>query len=193
MVRSTRVYMMRTVEWAPFPYFAVVFLFETLHTAGVAMLFYLVLPNLDTPRALLVSNGVLIIPSILAVFRPKRHIVFRVLDVIAMLFQVCGLIVWPVMNNSWSDEVGSYTLYHSWALPVGLLLTSFGWWESYVDENSKNPVSRFLWKVKINMIEEGSRYTTYFLVSLWKLALFFSLFIIFTVTLVSVFLKSLYL
>ena len=159
MVRSTRVYMMRTVEWAPIPYFAIVFLFETFHTAGVAMLFYLVLPNLDTPRALLVTNGVVIIPGILAVFRPKRHLVLRGLDVLAMLFQVCGLIVWPVMNNSWTDdELDPYSLYHSWALPLGLLLTSFGWWESFVDEHSKNPVSRFLWKVKINMIEEGSRY-----------------------------------
>lgn len=158
MVRSTRVYMMRTVEWAPIPYFAIVFLFETFHTAGAAMLFYLVLPNLDTPRALLVTNGVVIIPGILAVFRPKRHLVLRGLDVLAMLFQVCGLIVWPVMNNSWTDDVDDpYSLYHSWALPLGLFLTSFGWWESFVDEHSKNPVSRFLWKVKINMIEEGSR------------------------------------
>ena len=26
-----------------------------------------------------------------------------------------------------------------WALPVGLLLASFGWWESFVDENSFSP------------------------------------------------------
>ena len=69
------------------------------------------------------------------------------------------------MNTAWVDHskqsIGTETTYwileNSWALPLGLFLTSFGWWESFVDENSKNPLSRFLWKVKINMIEEGSR------------------------------------
>ena len=155
---------MRSVEWAPFPYFLLVLLFETLHTVGVAMLFYVVLPNLDTPRALLITNGVVAIPGILAVFRPKRGIVFRVLDVLAALFQVGGLIVWPVMNISWTDDKTDPNVWYleqAWALPIGLLLTSFGWWESFVDEHSYNPVSKYLWKVKINMIEEGSRQVKY--------------------------------
>ena len=63
---------MRTVEWAPMKYFSVVFLFETLHTAGVAILFYVALPVLDSPRAMMVTNAVLIMPGFLAMFRPFR-------------------------------------------------------------------------------------------------------------------------
>ena len=63
---------MRKTTWAPYKYFAVVFAFETLHTFGVAILFFAVLPNLDTLRAGLVTNGVLLFPSILAIFKSVK-------------------------------------------------------------------------------------------------------------------------
>ena len=58
---------MRKTTWAPFKYFGVVFVLETLHTAGLAILFFAVLPNLDTLRAGMVANGVLIFPSMLSI------------------------------------------------------------------------------------------------------------------------------
>ena len=81
------------------------------------------------------------------------------------------------------DGKTSWVLEDSWALPVGLLLTSFGWWESFVDETLSSK-RNFLWRVKINMIEEGSRYTTYLLISIWKIALFFGLFLLLSTTVV---------
>ena len=107
--------------------------------------------------------------------------------VVALLLQISGLIVWPVMNMSWKDDYELdanadktfWVLENSWALPLGLFLTSFGWWESYVDENSISK-RNFLWRVKINMIEEGARYTTYMFISIWKIALFFCLFLLLT-------------
>ena len=110
---------------------------------------------------------------------------------VALLLQISGLIVWPVMNMSWKDDYELdananktfWVLENSWALPLGLFLTSFGWWESYVDENSISK-RNFLWRVKINMIEEGARYTTYMFISIWKIALFFSLFLLLSTTVV---------
>ena len=63
---------MRKNSWAPFKYFIVVFGFETLHTIGVAILFYAVLPNLDTLRAGMVTSGILLFPSLLSIFRSTR-------------------------------------------------------------------------------------------------------------------------
>ena len=63
---------MRKNSWAPFKYFIVVFIFETLHTTGLAILFYAVLPYLDSLRAGMVTNGVLLFPSILTIFRSTR-------------------------------------------------------------------------------------------------------------------------
>ena len=38
---------------------------------------------------------------------------------------MAALLVWPLADSS---------LPHRWALPLGLFLTSFGWWECYVEE-----------------------------------------------------------
>ena len=60
---------MRKTSWPKIEYFGVVFAFETLHTFGLAFLFYVVLPQLDTLRAGMVVNGALLIPSILLIFK----------------------------------------------------------------------------------------------------------------------------
>ena len=112
--------------------------------------------------------------------------------VFALLIQISGIIIWPVMNMNWIDTSSQITnagntfwiLKNSWALPLGLFLTSFGWWESFVDENIISQ-RNFLWRVKINMTEEGSRFTTYMFISLWKIALFFCLFLLLSTTVVS--------
>ena len=71
-MKSARIFLMRKNAWAPIKYFIVVFIFETLHTIGLAILFYAVLPYLDTLRAGMVTNGVLLFPSILSIFRSAR-------------------------------------------------------------------------------------------------------------------------
>ena len=158
---------MRKVEWSPWYYLLIVFTFETIHTTGVALLFYTVLPELDTVRAMMLTNAVLLMPGLLSTFKPKskdpkkKYAVLAV-DVIAVLLQFVGLILWPVFNSTWHDELdvptGHFWYFtEGWTLPLSLFLTSFGWWETFVDEKSFNPVSKYLWRVKINMIEEGTR------------------------------------
>ena len=117
---------------------------------------------------------------------------FLWITVLALLLQICGIIIWPVMNMSWkedsqppvdSDITTYWVLENSWGLPLGLFLTSFGYWESFVDENQFSN-RNFLWRVKINMIEEGARYTSYLFISIWKMALFFCLFLLLSTTVV---------
>ena len=118
---------------------------------------------------MMTTNAVLLIPGIFRIFRPKSKTTWKkavciLLDILAVVFQLVGLILWPVMNSSWTDGVATgeegyyWNLSKSWLLPISLLFTSFAWWESFVDEHSFNPVSKYLWRVKINMIEEGTRY-----------------------------------
>ena len=118
---------------------------------------------------------------------------FLLNTVLALLLQICGIIIWPVMNMNWKEDsqlspitsgITTYwVLENSWGLPLGLFLTSFGYWESFVDENQFSN-RNFLWRVKINMIEEGSRYTSYLFISIWKIVLFFCLFLLLSTTVV---------
>ena len=84
-----------------------------------------------------------------------KTIVAMALDVISSIFIIVGIVVWPVLNSTYSET--SYDLTNAWAFPVGAFLTSFGWWESFVSENSKIPPIRYLWRIKTKMTEGKSR------------------------------------
>ena len=101
------------------------------------------------------------------------------MSIFAALVQVAGLIIWPVLNGGFDAES---RFENTWALPVGLTLTSIGWWESFVTENDKfiGKVTKYLWKVRDDMFQKKTRYYIYFFVSLWKCFLFFCLFIAFS-------------
>lgn len=184
-LRSARIYLMRHNNRPRLAHFIVVLIMETLSSAGVAILFYAALPHIDTPRAIMATNAVCIMPAFHLLFKTPntsttwKSIIIRVLTGLSFVFQLTGLIVWPAFNSGWKGTPDD--LVQVWALPLGLFLTSFGWWESYVDEESISPISRYLWGVKTVMIEETSRYITYLFVSLWKIVIFFAMFLALTV------------
>lgn len=66
--------------------------------------------------------------------RPKVRLMMVIMDVLALVIQIMGLLVWPVATSSNSTFI--------WSFVMGLILTSFGWWESYVDEHSVDMVSK---------------------------------------------------
>lgn len=54
------------------------------------------------------------------------------MDLLALACQLTGFVVWPIVEygkdpNAW----------RVWLIPVAIFLTSFGWWENYVDRHSK--------------------------------------------------------
>ena len=70
---------------------------------------------------------------------------------------------------------------YPWAVPVGLILTSCGWWETFTNENSYFPFGKWLWSVKQRMIEQrGSRYKTYSIIIPFKIAGFLGCMVYFT-------------
>ena len=68
--------------------------------------------------------------------RPKIRLMMVVLDGLALVIQIMGLLVWPVATSNSIDKN------FIWSFVLGLVLTSFGWWESYVDEQSVDMVSK---------------------------------------------------
>lgn len=173
-LRSCRIVLMKTFKQPSFLEFSIVLCFETLHVIGVAILYFLAFPGMDSIRAIMATNAVALFPGMLKIFmkpalgsfggRFKMHWIFSIL---AVLVQASALVVWPVMDDINQNE---NDIDHSWALPVGLLLTSLGWWECYVEEEGH---LNKLWNVKTLMTDGGARGFTYLLISLWKIAIFF--------------------
>ena len=173
-IRSVRIVLMKTFKMPSFLEFSIVACFETFHVVGVTILFFLALPGMDSIRAIMSTNALALFPGMLKIFmkptlgsfggRFKLHYIFSIL---AVLVQLSALVVWPVLDTLNQTE---NNIENSWALPVGLLLTSFGWWECYVEEEGH--LSK-LWNVKTLMTDGGARGFTYLLISIWKIAVFF--------------------
>lgn len=134
--RSTRICLFRTWRKPTGLEFLILTTFETLHVIGLALLVYLVLPNLKVVEAVMLTNCVCLIPGILKIFSRfnekhsdrTRHLLLTA-DGLAVVAQLSGLFLWAAIG--WTATNNAV-----WILPFSLLLTSFGWWENYVDSDS---------------------------------------------------------
>ena len=144
--------------------FMFVFVMESLHILGLAILFFIVLPEEDTVKGLVLSNGIAMLPGVLRMFMtpPLRcsKVVHWVTCTIAITAQVSCLATWMVVETNTRNI---------WALPLGSVLTSFGWWECYVEEDG---AFRKLWNIKTSMTDGGARGVTNIILSTWKICLF---------------------
>ena len=172
LTRCFRIVFMKSFKRPGVLEFLIPFIFETLHVLGTAILYFLAFPGMNSLRAIMATNAVAIVPGVLKILMKKdiflKKPVHLALTGVAVLVQVSALIIWPaldeVVNNNEYD-----TIDHNWALPVGLLLTSFGWWECYVEE--EGPLKK-LWDIKTLMTDGCARGFIYFFISLWKILLF---------------------
>ena len=172
-IRCVRIVLMKSFTKPSLLEFSIVILFETLHVIGLAILYFLAFPGMDSIRAIMATNAVAIFPGMLKLFmKPEQgsfggNIYIHLnLSVLAVVGQVAALVVWPVMDNINHNQ---NDIDHAWALPVGLLLTSFGWWECYVEEGG---LLNNLWNIKTLMTDGEARGFTYLFISVWKVSIF---------------------
>ncbi|CAL8111798.1 unnamed protein product [Orchesella dallaii] len=141
-------------------------LFETLHTIGLALLVYTVLPNLDAVKAAMLTNAMCIIPGILGMLSrgyDAQWVLKNVIDICAILFQISALFVWPLFAPQKSSD-------NPWILPISALLISCGWWENFVETTSPFFFIQMLGRMKTRL--RRTRYFTYTFIPLWKMAVF---------------------
>lgn len=106
------------------------FIAESLHTIGMALLIFKVLPELDVVKGATITNCLCIIPAILSLLsrnsRDSKRFVKVIVDMAAIVAQVTGIIVWPLLENK---PV-------LWLIPISTFCISLGWWENYVTRQS---------------------------------------------------------
>ena len=159
LIRSFRVVFMKSCRFlSVFSEFPIVFIFETLHVVGTSVLFLVALPELDSFRAIMVTQAVAMFPCILKLINKdifchaskddtdgkekqkngnpvtrglhkiaNNKIVFYGMGFLSLLIQLS-----PILWFADADVRNNKNLW--WSLAVGLLLTSFGWWECYVQD-----------------------------------------------------------
>ncbi|XP_041375046.1 chitin synthase chs-2-like [Gigantopelta aegis] len=120
--------------------FLVAFIVETIHSIGLCLLVFFVIPALDPLIGCLLTTSVAVIPSILKLFKPRpasasmqrnTHPAVRVLkialNILCAAAQIGVLVLWTwriqAKVDSWSLTV---------ILPVSLVFISISWWQNFV-------------------------------------------------------------
>lgn len=180
-LRSLRVWLFKFQKVPKLTTFLFVLLMEMCHVSGLALLVFLVLPEMDTLRGMVLSTGIAIVPALLLVLTRKEinedksrfRWPFLFLDIPAFLLQLSAGVVWPVLQ--YIDESTPAHPY-AWAIPLALVLVSCGFWETFVGEDFG---LRWMWDMKNELIEK-SRYFTYLIIAPLKIGLFFGLTVLIT-------------
>nr|AUS84047.1 chitin synthase-1 [Tetranychus cinnabarinus] len=147
--------------------FSLIFIVETLHTIGIVMLVFLMLPSLDVTKGVILTNCFCFIPGCLSLFSRHSGEAGRgyktLLDLLSVGAQLSGLMLWSVAEST-DNPVAIY-------IPITSLLISIGWWENYIDKKSPFRAIQSLAQIKEGL--QKSRYFIYIFISAWKIMLIF--------------------
>ncbi|XP_043674130.1 chitin synthase chs-2 isoform X1 [Vespula pensylvanica] len=168
LIRSIRICIFKSWKKPPYSHFLLVFLMETFHVVGLALMFFLVLPDIDVVKGVMLTNCVCFVPGLLGLLsrnknkdESKRFILVLV-DLAALTAQATSFVLWPLLDTSRPSL---------WIIPPSLILVSCGWWENYVSMQSSIGFVSMLGRVKREL--RLTRYFTYMFVSFWKIIAFF--------------------
>ncbi|KAL8563825.1 hypothetical protein ACOMHN_061949 [Nucella lapillus] len=161
-----------------------VFLTESLHTIGLTLLVFRVLPRLDVLYGLLLLSAVGIIPSVLKLVtsvdtnyhasrsttQTVKRLVGGFLDCLAFAGQVSVFPAIYVMSYVHTDGGIEYVLD-----VAGAMLVSVACWENFLDGRffmqlgERNPIKNFMLKRRYDL--QRGRYIPQLVLSVWKIAL----------------------
>ncbi|XP_017763944.1 PREDICTED: uncharacterized protein LOC108553522 isoform X2 [Eufriesea mexicana] len=168
LIRSIRICIFKSWKKPPASHFLLVFLMETFHVVGLALMFMAVLPDLDVVKGAMLTNCVCFVPGLLGLLSRNKNkdeskrFVLVLIDVAALVAQGTSFFLWPLLNSSRPSL---------WLIPPSLFMVSCGWWENYVSMQSPIGFVKSLARVKKEL--RVTRYFTYMFISLWKIVAFF--------------------
>jgi chitin synthase len=149
---------------------------ETLQTIGILMLVYLILPTVDVILGVMITNSLFFMPSLLSILSLEiktGKVIENLFSLLSFVIQCSALLLWPIVIKitNYTEKSLNEEVTYFWAIPITLLLISFGWWENFVNTRSKNSLVKWLASFKKDL--ENCRYSIYLFVSIWKIALMF--------------------
>ncbi|TMW48229.1 hypothetical protein DOY81_006700 [Sarcophaga bullata] len=164
LIRSARICFFKTFKVPYKSHFLFMFIMESLNTFGSALLFFVVLPQLDAIQGAMLTNCLCVIPGILGLMsrtsKEGKRFAKMLIDLIAVAAQVTGFVIWPLLENR--KEL--------WVIPVACLMISCGWWENYVTSQSSFGLIRAMGRIKDEL--KYTRYFSHMFLSIWKISLF---------------------
>ncbi|XP_071105031.1 chitin synthase chs-2-like [Haliotis cracherodii] len=186
------------VGWPTFKMTISVLVLESLHSLGLCLLLFKILPEVDLFRALILISSILVVPSMCRAIsstveqttsRTKRCFI-SLANLLAFFIQLGSVVLCTVSGFTYSsaekqsitdrvrdDDMGtvereSLTLWEriSWEIPVALVLISIMTWENYIDGDISFCGRRLPITIwKKNLLLLRQR--LYIFVSIWKVGM----------------------
>ncbi|KAH3703114.1 hypothetical protein DPMN_078143 [Dreissena polymorpha] len=175
----------------PFPGFpAILFCIamETIHSLGLCALVFIILPDMDIVRGILLLNGVAVLPSILYPVTASEPSTskggcqgcfgrrgFFSLSVFAAIVQLAFIPLVILFDNFVAGSRIDSQLHTIVIFVVAMIFVSFSWWENFSDDqfcgktNDNSIIKTEFLKLKFNLQE--SRPVINFFTSLWKISI----------------------
>lgn len=140
---------------------------ETLHSIGIVLLVFVILPAVDVVKGAMLTNCLCFVPAILSLLSrhsgESKKVAKILLDFLSLLSQFSACVIWPLTLKDQSD--------FGLLIPVTVILVSFGWWENYVNKNSHFTIVQDMASAKDDL--HRSRYFTFIFIAPWKILVFF--------------------
>ncbi|XP_076751332.1 chitin synthase chs-2 [Xylocopa sonorina] len=152
---------------------AILFILETFHPIGIALLTFYSLPNLNSIDAAAISSCVCFIPTLLNLFtqyqkytsvKTTMFMLVLVCNIIALIAQGSGVILQLFVNYTQDPLI--------WILLIALLLSSCRWWCNYVDYTNCCGFLNFLARSKTDLMDNSNVLQGY--VAFWRCLIFIS-------------------
>ena len=111
--------LIRPFDFPPWRPVLLSLLLQSAHSLGLILLVFFGLPNLSILQSAAILGSLGAIPAILRLLSLRKKTASmktKLADVVSSLIQLSGLLTWPLVVDS----------PYAWAIPLGLLLASFG-------------------------------------------------------------------
>ena len=109
-----------------------------LHTLGLCLLFFVSFPELPSAMVSLITSAVAWFPGLLKIMNKKMKLIPGIfgmlLDGLAVLVQLVAVVY--TSYSTWDSDK------KPWSLPLGLVLTSLGWWTIWLPSSSSRGGNR---------------------------------------------------
>ncbi|XP_013772916.1 uncharacterized protein LOC106458013 [Limulus polyphemus] len=171
LFRSSRICIFKSHKKPTLRTFFTVFITESLHVLGLVLLVFVVLPDLDVVKAVMLTNCVCFMPGLFGLLSrhntEERRPLKIFFDIFSLVAQATGFVVWPLVSNNT----------RCWAIPPAIILVFINCWENYTDKRSPIYLMKILADAKDDL--QNSRYFTYVFISVWKMLLIFCSMLVF--------------
>uniref|UniRef100_A0A915PKW5 chitin synthase n=1 Tax=Setaria digitata TaxID=48799 RepID=A0A915PKW5_9BILA len=138
-----------------------VFIMECCRSTGLAILFFYVFPSLDPLHCLILSVSVVFIPLYLRIknlicnsFDPAWTLRNR----LKLLVRSCSysMLFLIVFASCYLWSISAVPFFKHFSLPLGLILSSFGYWDLWINEGHSISNYRYLYQLKYGIRKMSS-------------------------------------